>query len=111
MTKDEDPLAGAETWTSEDIATSIDEFQGLIKKMNRIQDLYAVKAQTIDPNDEKAQARVASKMEKVAEKRRQLIEALSKLRRIQHQREEAVEPTKMTMLLLTLSPTHQQLIP
>ena len=93
----EDPLARAETWSSEDIETSIVESQAILEKMNRIQDLYAGKAQTIDPNDEETQARLDSRMDQVAEKRRQLSQTIMKLCQIKRQRQESTEPEAPTM--------------
>ncbi|KAK7076078.1 hypothetical protein SK128_025799 [Halocaridina rubra] len=86
----EDPVPGAETWSNEDIANSIVEFQVLFDKVDRIQDIYTAKSQSLDPGDEEGHAHIANKMEQVLKKRKQLIDALTKLRQIQRSREEEV---------------------
>ncbi|XP_042242915.1 uncharacterized protein LOC121880024 isoform X4 [Homarus americanus] len=84
----EDPIPGAENWTIDEVAQGIVEFQALYDKVDRLQGMYSIKAQNADPDDEVAQADVTNKLNQLATKRRMLIETITKLRRIERQRQE-----------------------
>ncbi|KAG7157401.1 hypothetical protein Hamer_G005824 [Homarus americanus] len=74
----EDPIPGAENWTIDEVAQGIVEFQALYDKVDRLQGMYSIKAQ----------ADVTNKLNQLATKRRMLIETITKLRRIERQRQE-----------------------
>lgn len=83
----EDPIPGVENWSTDEINQGIEEFQALFDKVDRLQGMYTIKAQNVDPEDEEAQASVANKLSQLASKRRLLIDTIARLRRIQQQRQ------------------------
>ena len=73
-----DPVAGAETWPSEEIANYIVKFQAVLEQVNQGLDWYTNRAPTIDPYDKV----FFDNMGQAARQRRQFKEALTKLRLI-----------------------------
>ncbi|KAB7506563.1 hypothetical protein Anas_03590 [Armadillidium nasatum] len=87
----ENPVPGAESWTTEQLEGGIKDFQGLREKVEHLHEAYSTKLQTIDENDTEARNEIQQKIDQILMKRSQIGDALTQLNHILSSRRESTE--------------------